>query len=74
MTEIYPDDECLEKVERKHPELPRSEKWRLAQEAMLIKISGAESLDQLKEMQKSGKLDRLISKSNRKIKGAAGEN
>ncbi len=56
MRQIYPDGESIIKVELEHPDIPRADKWRLAQAEMLMKISGAESLEQLEKMEKSGAL------------------
>ncbi len=60
MKKIIPDRKAIERVEREHPNKPAAEKYRLAQADTLLRLSKAESMEELNRMAETGLLDDLL--------------
>jgi hypothetical protein len=66
MSQIIPDREAIDRIEREHPDKPDAEKYRLAQADTLLRLAKAESMDELNRMGEAGLLDDLIDAQNKK--------
>jgi hypothetical protein len=62
------DDESLEYVERECPSAPDAEKYRLAQADTLMRLTQAESIEELERMLADPSIDQLIREHNRKMR------
>jgi hypothetical protein len=69
MEKIVPDREAILEIEREHPRESPAEKYRLAQAATLIRLTKAESPEELRRMAEVGLLKDLIADHNRKQRG-----
>ena len=66
--QIEPDDESLEYVERECASAPNAEKYRLAQEDTLMRLTKAESIEELERMLADPSIDQLIREHNQKMR------
>jgi hypothetical protein len=67
---IKPDPEDYEQTERDYPNATPAEKHQLAQASALLRLTKAESLDELHHMAEAGLLETLIHEHNKSGKGS----